>query len=206
MFSCCSTLETNFTTGIGRFLGFRNTTAITSGPGTQTSGGSSNITSLLGTGGSFLTQAGSLVNGGSINAGAPGTIGATFTNTTNEVISLTGTTTPLGSFAQNSINTGSIRQGLGASQSQGANQASTAAADYTQPSLLGSNSVGAAQSQAVGVDTLTFVNGNTFSTSGSEETVTGCEQATGGAVYGAGDGNSTSLAACSSRGQFVGSK
>eukprot|EP01026_Neomeris_dumetosa_P042296 TRINITY_DN3520_c1_g1_i1.p1 TRINITY_DN3520_c1_g1~~TRINITY_DN3520_c1_g1_i1.p1 ORF type:complete len:304 (-),score=32.05 TRINITY_DN3520_c1_g1_i1:753-1532(-) len=198
-------LEVNFTNGIGRFLGYRNTAAQTFGPGEQLSSGTSNITGILGTEGFFLTQGTSFVNGGSQNLGDQGANGSTLTNTSNNVILLTGPDTPKGSFAENSLFTTSIREGLGAVNSFGSNQAASLAIDFPTQTIVQSDSRGAAQAGIVGYDTISFVNGSTFSTSGSEETVTGCEQAAGAAALGVGGGvNGTAVAACSSRGQFIG--
>eukprot|EP01026_Neomeris_dumetosa_P057303 TRINITY_DN526_c0_g1_i1.p1 TRINITY_DN526_c0_g1~~TRINITY_DN526_c0_g1_i1.p1 ORF type:complete len:257 (-),score=39.21 TRINITY_DN526_c0_g1_i1:269-1039(-) len=196
-------LETNFTTGAGRFLGLRDTYAQTAGPGLQLSGGASNISSVLGTA-NFTTTVGQSITGAqSVTSGANGTFGATFTNTTNDVLSFTSTTLPQGTFVDNSFTTGAIRSGLGSVASQGNSLAASGLADYADSTLTQSNSVGAAQAGINGIDTLSFANGNAFSVSGSEETVTGCEQEAGAAAYGGGYGGSA-VTACSSRGSFVG--
>eukprot|EP01026_Neomeris_dumetosa_P014984 TRINITY_DN155_c0_g1_i2.p3 TRINITY_DN155_c0_g1~~TRINITY_DN155_c0_g1_i2.p3 ORF type:complete len:261 (-),score=43.42 TRINITY_DN155_c0_g1_i2:273-1055(-) len=198
-------LETNFTTGAGRFLGVRDTFAQTAGPGQQISGGQSNISSILRTGGFFLTGGSGVVQAGSGSVGANGTFGATFTNTTNQVISLTGTGPPHGTFVQNGFETGAIRSDAGQLFSQGISRADSGAADYDQDLIATqSSSVGASSASITGLDTLTFASGNTFSVSAAE-TVTGCEQAAGAASYGADVGlNGTTATACSSRGSFQG--
>eukprot|EP01026_Neomeris_dumetosa_P008226 TRINITY_DN125_c0_g1_i8.p1 TRINITY_DN125_c0_g1~~TRINITY_DN125_c0_g1_i8.p1 ORF type:complete len:258 (+),score=32.88 TRINITY_DN125_c0_g1_i8:2-775(+) len=198
-------LETNFTTGFGRFQGYRNTAAQTAGPGQQVSGGLSNIISQLGTGGIFSTGGVGNVQGSSGSVGVNGTIGATFTNTTNRVISLTGPTTPQGSYARTGGSTGAIRSGFGQVFSQMANQAATYAVDAADNTVTASDSRGASSATITGNDVLSFATGDTFSVSGSEETVTGCQQSAGAASYGDDVGqDGYAIAACSSRGSFQG--
>eukprot|EP01024_Parvocaulis_polyphysoides_P042363 TRINITY_DN3874_c0_g1_i1.p1 TRINITY_DN3874_c0_g1~~TRINITY_DN3874_c0_g1_i1.p1 ORF type:complete len:257 (+),score=19.33 TRINITY_DN3874_c0_g1_i1:81-851(+) len=198
-------LETNFTTGFGRFLGNRDSTAQTLGPGPQVSGGQSNIIGQLGIPSISITGGLGGVQGSSGSVGVNGTIGATFTNTTNEVVSLVGPTTPLGSFASSGGSTGAIRSGIGQVFSQLNNQAASYAINYQTGSGSSSDAIGASNATIIGDDTISFATGDTFSVSGSEETVSGCEQSAGAAAYGGDIGSDgISAAACSSRGSFQG--
>eukprot|EP01026_Neomeris_dumetosa_P064154 TRINITY_DN609_c0_g1_i3.p1 TRINITY_DN609_c0_g1~~TRINITY_DN609_c0_g1_i3.p1 ORF type:complete len:257 (-),score=35.46 TRINITY_DN609_c0_g1_i3:199-969(-) len=196
-------LETNFSSGFGRLAAYRDTVSQTAGPGQQISGGASDIIAQLSTGGFFATGGLGGVNGSSGSVGVNGTIGATFTNTSSDVFSITGPTTPRGSFAYNDGVTGAVRAGLGQVFSQMSNNAASFAAK--PDGATASDAVGASFASIVGNDTISFAEGDTFSVSGSTETVSGCEQAAGAAAYGSDVGlDGQSAAACSSRGSFQG--
>eukprot|EP01026_Neomeris_dumetosa_P012597 TRINITY_DN14390_c0_g1_i1.p1 TRINITY_DN14390_c0_g1~~TRINITY_DN14390_c0_g1_i1.p1 ORF type:complete len:288 (+),score=21.06 TRINITY_DN14390_c0_g1_i1:83-865(+) len=203
-------LETNFSSGLGRFLGTRDVSIQTAGPGNQFIAGYADIKgnlTTLGAAGIFNSVGNSFTTASASNFGANGTIGATFVNITNDNVVFTGfdPTQPHGSFVQNSFVAGSIRNGSGLTDARGFSVADSLTFDSVKPTFATGNSIGSSSAAIIGNDTISFAEGNSFAVSGSNEAVTGCQQSSGAAAYGADGGyDGQTGSACSSRGVFFG--
>eukprot|EP01026_Neomeris_dumetosa_P037512 TRINITY_DN303_c0_g1_i1.p2 TRINITY_DN303_c0_g1~~TRINITY_DN303_c0_g1_i1.p2 ORF type:complete len:272 (+),score=23.75 TRINITY_DN303_c0_g1_i1:79-894(+) len=204
-------LETNFTTGIGRSQAFRITDANTTGPNDQQSYGLTNISSIL-LNQEFYTKGSGISTG---TAQSDSVVypdqpyfgqGATRTTTNNNVIGLVGPNgLPQGTYSQNGFRSQAIRAGLGASQATGGSSSDSGSIDAGDGTIGASDSFGFTDAIGIGNNTIAEAIGSTFSVSGSEETVSGCQQQGRGYTQGIGSESDTAGAktGCTSRSRFV---